>query len=1421
MTVPQQMPYGWQVPPNKQAVDSGSEPLLLDEDQYGFKTDTDSQASIGTRERRLACPFYKNNPRQFAKVRVCPGPGFKNISRLKEHIKSGHRDIPKISQIIQSTQQIQGTNEQKWYRIYDLLFGGQAPDSPYYEPIVHVSPTALASHSAFQPLETPAALSVEPQWSIDDTIPIADPYSISPGDDGHSIFGNVMAAQCPVNNCQKLVQVVRVDDMRRHFERWHLDLLNPSVQSSDNLNKSATKLASSTPSSQSELVPTKGIDTAPPPILQHVQERSGPDGRQFHETERRSPSLYSHGVISSDRRTLPGASPSTDSSNKELRMNVENVQLDQEHSYATDTTTLLANLISHLQLPAAFRDDEMLTDSGYASMGLVRNCQSLEDQVRAKDTGKSCHSPTRQLPRDDDEAATVYSATATITTDVAQHSIAHVCDDIYAKLWRDLDAAGYRSLAKSTPRLIKAFAIRLGMDSSHPMHLRIMHFVHKHHSEIARNLNAKFNDEGDDCERDSTRDNGEAMSVLDKMAMWDQKSLNNGSETDQLQARDLFVGVSNDDDSDPITHDDLSKYSRVILDSAAYQWLLSSLAIESSFYYGVDGPNVMADEIRGKILQRLCTGCISKNSPPRMFTVMFRVPLSPLNVSLLREHARNPLSSNTLVLTSSSGTEVQATTIRQYVEQLWPDGGLAFWGSFLELFDTQTAGQSRFATEASHSAAHFELQESQIVISVSGPAHFAAQRGEQLAWLVAALRIPDANPLTCFRPVLVNEDNLAFLVDAKREEHGSMTTMEHLLAHFKGGAAAPITNACAVWGYPTARRPQGDFSGLEIPYPALLALLNGDSPTIRAGCGSGSDRVLLEGSRATLQLVKHTNNVSLWHVLKSPYGVCPCLNSHSFKEIERFADVKRLALQRHVISSCHVARTSLSMDIDVSIVTPHSPLASCLSTPLDGSNLKNESSGSTVETDLLSVSSVSRDAIGVSPEADGILYPIIKDVAGHLLQEFRAKSEYTSQPSDGEALGSGSSETGFAPHASECTERNKSLGAAGKRLPAQRNNDDDFDEEGFQRPPVKKMKKRQDTLPKRLACPFWKLDPIKYRACFSLRLHGIPRVKQHLSRNHIPKFYCQRCLNIFADEESQNAHVLNQTPCEPHGQEAQLDGLSHQQQRQLSRKSNQTHSERQQWFAIWDIVFPGYQQPASPYMDGRLTEDCALFHKHCLDRGPQILTRAIHASGVLPIGDLYSIRDQILRRAINDALNELLDSWVPPQARTCGAATMESSIGSASASRGGASYPEAMCDTSLAGSSTDSGVFVKSQGSDSVSSPYLPRAPAGPRPLSEAPLHGANSQHPVLDSSETGSTNTSESSRINAGANTQAYIPHTQSMVQAGHTQCEDQRLVEMPNDFMDKDWYISANLEGINWALHDSEDGFGECGMPRACEGK
>ncbi|OCK79198.1 hypothetical protein K432DRAFT_355440 [Lepidopterella palustris CBS 459.81] len=40
--------------------------------------------------RKLACPYFKRNPRKYQKFRSCPGPGWDTVHRLKEHLYRRH-----------------------------------------------------------------------------------------------------------------------------------------------------------------------------------------------------------------------------------------------------------------------------------------------------------------------------------------------------------------------------------------------------------------------------------------------------------------------------------------------------------------------------------------------------------------------------------------------------------------------------------------------------------------------------------------------------------------------------------------------------------------------------------------------------------------------------------------------------------------------------------------------------------------------------------------------------------------------------------------------------------------------------------------------------------------------------------------------------------------------------------------------------------------------------------------------------------------------------------------------------------------------------------------------------------------------------------------------------------------------------------
>ncbi|KAK4157597.1 hypothetical protein C8A00DRAFT_11577 [Chaetomidium leptoderma] len=184
-----------------------------------------------------------------------------------------------------------------------------------------------------------------------------------------------------------------------------------------------------------------------------------------------------------------------------------------------------------------------------------------------------------------------------------------------------------------------------------------------------------------------------------------------------------------------------------------------------------------------------------------------------------------------------------------------------------------------------------------------------------------------------------------------------------------------------------------------------------------------------------------------------------------------------------------------------------------------------------------------------------------------------------------------------------------------------------------------------DRKPKRmLACPLWKANPDRHRDCFPKILSRIRDVKQHLRRRHPPQFYCERCKTTFPDEQARDQHVSQPgtLSCTP---SPTLDCISHQQHWEISRKANPKLSEEDQWFAIWDIVFPGRRRPPSAYRDADISEDLYLFQGDCRTHGAAVLDDEIQSRIDLGIwqGPLLSSdqRSGILRWVLDEGLGIL------------------------------------------------------------------------------------------------------------------------------------------------------------------------------------
>lgn len=230
--------------------------------------------------------------------------------------------------------------------------------------------------------------------------------------------------------------------------------------------------------------------------------------------------------------------------------------------------------------------------------------------------------------------------------------------------------------------------------------------------------------------------------------------------------------------------------------------------------------------------------------------------------------------------------------------------------------------------------------------------------------------------------------------------------------------------------------------------------------------------------------------------------------------------------------------------------------------------------------------------------------------------------------------------------------------STGKRVRSD-GEDEDWDEGGFRKPPrPTKRPKLCSSGPRRrtLACPFWKLNSQAHRPCFHNKCSRISDVKQHLYRKHKQPApdYCQRCWIAFESQDHKEEHLRD-----PVGQGCQYNpaarpaGIDNIMATALHKKSKSSLSTEDQWFAIWDIVFPDKPRPSSPYINDSLSEDATQLQEIIINQWPSILASIAEEAGRSNAPVDTDRLDQ--ERLIRATLNRLLDAFSAEQEAMRGA----------------------------------------------------------------------------------------------------------------------------------------------------------------------
>jgi hypothetical protein len=156
---------------------------------------------------------------------------------------------------------------------------------------------------------------------------------------------------------------------------------------------------------------------------------------------------------------------------KELEHSLREFKLEEHAKIAKEHITAMDGVV--VEGPC--------TDSGYASIfktNISRNNPPLPDEPQCTADDKS---NVKMRDEDTEDAKTLYSAATTIDLPKSQQYISELCSDILSKLENHFDSTNWNTLETALPSLIKAFAIKIGHDSSAQINQDIMYFIHKQH----------------------------------------------------------------------------------------------------------------------------------------------------------------------------------------------------------------------------------------------------------------------------------------------------------------------------------------------------------------------------------------------------------------------------------------------------------------------------------------------------------------------------------------------------------------------------------------------------------------------------------------------------------------------------------------------------------------------------------------------------------------------------------------------------------------------------------------------------------------------------------------------------------------------------------------------------------------------------
>jgi hypothetical protein len=177
-----------------------------------------------------------------------------------------------------------------------------------------------------------------------------------------------------------------------------------------------------------------------------------------------------------------------------------------------------------------------------------------------------------------------------------------------------------------------------------------------------------------------------------------------------------------------------------------------------------------------------------------------------------------------------------------------------------------------------------------------------------------------------------------------------------------------------------------------------------------------------------------------------------------------------------------------------------------------------------------------------------------------------------------------------------------------------------------------------------LACPFYARDPGGHRTCLTRApaLADVAAVKRHLWAEHRRPPFCPICRAVFGTAAARATHIRART-CEPRAG-PDVEGVADDQLTLLAQRPRRGVPLDEQWFAVWDIVFPRTPRPDSAWLTGDVELLVAAVRQWWACKGQSVIAEFLEHKKLTG----YEVRDEEagLEALYGDVLDQVVDAVV-------------------------------------------------------------------------------------------------------------------------------------------------------------------------------